>query len=195
TKVTPISRVDNMKRVLTQFQRNVAAKSRSKSKSSSRRSRKKIQGVTAVEFALGALVLAISLLMLFEMGLRIYTMSVVEYALRETVRNTKIFEGGSNYSSYNNTLRAALNESGTLWSALTPADNFSISGKYYLTYPDLIADSSFSDAEMMEDDLGYQIAEITLTYNYRPVLNVFSSATVPIVRSTLINLEHEGWEE
>ncbi|MDW3145011.1 pilus assembly protein, partial [Vibrio sp. 2094] len=69
------------------------------------------------------------------------------------------------------------------------------SGKYYLTYPDLIADSSFSDAEMMEDDLGYQIAEITLTYNYRPVLNVFSSATVPIVRSTLINLEHEGWEE
>lgn len=48
---------------------------------------------------------------------------------------------------------------------------------------------------MMEDDLGYQIAEITLTYNYRPVLNVFSSATVPIVRSTLINLEHEGWEE
>ncbi|MDG2668121.1 pilus assembly protein [Vibrio parahaemolyticus] len=184
-----------MKRLLTQFQRNVAAKSRSKSKSSSRRSRKKIQGVTAVEFALGALVLAISLLMLFEMGLRIYTMSVVEYALREAVRNTKIFEGGSNYSSYNNTLRAALNESGTLWSALTPADNFSISGKYYLTYPDLIADSSFSDAEMMEDDLGYQIAEITLTYNYRPVLNVFSSATVPIVRSTLINLEHEGWEE
>ncbi|MDF5393740.1 hypothetical protein P3693_27375, partial [Vibrio parahaemolyticus] len=60
-----------MKRLLTQFQRNVAAKSRSKSKSSSRRSRKKIQGVTAVEFALGALVLAISLLMLFEMGLRI----------------------------------------------------------------------------------------------------------------------------
>ncbi len=163
--------------------------------SSRSRSLTRSKGITVVEFVLGALVLAISLLMLFEMGLRIYTTSVVEYALRETVRSTKIFEGSSTYSSYNNTLRAALDEGGTLWSAFTPADNFTITGKYYLTYADLIADASLSDAEMLQDDLGYQIAEITLTYNYQPVLNVFSSDPVPITRSTLINLEHEGWGE
>lgn len=158
-------------------------------------SRIKAKGATAIEFALGAVVLFLALFMLFEMGLRIYVVNLVEYALRETVRNTKVFEGGSSYGNYNLTLTAAMTRSGTLWSSLTPAENFEISGKYYLSYADLISGTSYSDAEMVQDDRGYAIAEITFTYNYTPFLNVFSYAAVPITKSTLINLEHEGWEE
>ncbi|CAH1595601.1 TadE family protein [Vibrio owensii] len=158
-------------------------------------SRRKVKGVTVVEFALGAGVLALALVMLFEMGFRIYVTNLVEYALRESVRNTKVFEGGSSYDNYNLTLDSAMKDGGALWTSLVPAENFEVSGRYYLTYADLISGTSYSDAEMGEDDQGYAIAEITLTYNYTPILNVFSSDVIPITKSTLINLEHEGWEE
>ncbi|WP_285348580.1 pilus assembly protein [Vibrio sp. D173a] len=64
-------------------------------------SRRKVKGVTVVEFALGAGVLALALVMLFEIGFRIYVTNLVEYALSESVRNTKVFEGGNSYDNYN----------------------------------------------------------------------------------------------
>jgi tight adherence protein E len=155
----------------------------------------KCQGVTSVEFALGSLVLIITTLMIFEMGFRIYVTNMVEYALRETVRNTTVFEGQSSYDQYNQTLNTAMEEPDRLWGFLTPADNFQLSGKYYLTYADLISDVSFDDDQMAQSGIGYAVAEITLTYNYTPVLNLFGSDPTAITRSTRLNLEHEGWEE
>lgn len=102
----------------------------------------KCQGVTSIEFALGSLVLIITTLMIFEMGFRIYVTNMVEYALRETVRNTTVFEGQSSYDQYNQTLNTAMEEPDRLWGFLTPAENFQLSGKYYLTYADLISDVS-----------------------------------------------------
>lgn len=155
----------------------------------------KSKGVTIIEFVLGALILGVAMLMLFEMSFRIYVTNLVEYALRETVRSTKIYEGGDSYDNYKLTLDNALGESDSMWATLVPAENFTLTGQYYLSYSDLISNVSYTDVQMDEGGGGYAIAEFTLQYNHSPMFSVFTGDVVPITRSTLINLEHEGWEE
>lgn len=156
------------------------------------KSRKKVKGATTVEFAIGSLVLIFTTLVIFETSYRIYVINLVEYALRETVRNTSYFEGGSVHENYKARLSNLIEADGKMWSYLVSEDNFTLSGKYFNSYDEFVTNvgSSDDDNEFQE---GYTIAELTLTYDYSPIINIVESSST-IERTTVLNLEHEGWE-
>ncbi|MDN2480406.1 TadE/TadG family type IV pilus assembly protein [Vibrio agarivorans] len=153
------------------------------------------RGVVTVEVALGVIILIFATVMILEMAYRIYLVNLVEFALRESVRATTVHQGGNTYTGYNNRFNNVMNEPGTLWEFLTPLTNFSMSGKYYQSYADLVGDTSFTDAEMLVDDSGYAFAEVSLSYQYQPILSLLGTETTTVTRTTLVSLEHEGWEE
>lgn len=154
-------------------------------------------GSTTIEFALGGIFLILCTFMVLEMAYRIHVNNAVEYALREAVRATLVHEGEGSYSSYNQTLSNIKNADSTLWSFLTPSENITVTGRYFTSYEALIGSSSFTDAELVVSDDGYQLAEVTMSYVYEPVLTLLGLQDDPITisRTMLFTLEHEGWDE
>ncbi|MEZ8942898.1 TadE/TadG family type IV pilus assembly protein [Vibrio sp. 10N.222.51.C8] len=154
----------------------------------------KERGVTTVEFSLGAIVLIVATVMIFEMGYRIYAINLLEYSLRESVRAAAVHQGSSSYNSYDTVLKSVKNSPDALWSFLSPKDEFEVSGLYYKSYADFISNVSASDAELVLNDEGYNIAEIKLVYNHKPIWPFFLQQEEPIERTIVLTLEHEGWE-
>ena len=68
------------------------------------------KGVTAVEFALGAFILFFVTFHIFLSCYRIYVINMTEYSLRETIRNTKIFEGGGAKGAYKAKFKSLIKE-------------------------------------------------------------------------------------
>ncbi|KFA95550.1 TadE/TadG family type IV pilus assembly protein [Vibrio sp. ER1A] len=151
------------------------------------------KGTSTVEFAVGAVALILTTLLIIEASYQIYVTNLVEYSLRETVRNAKVYEGSSVHDNYKNRLDELITSDGKLWSYLAPQENFQITGKYFNSYREFVDDVGFS-----EDDDGFQegyaLAEITLDYQYTPILNVLGASEKTISRTTVLTLEHEGWE-
>lgn len=152
------------------------------------------KGVTTVEFSLGAIILIVATVMIFEMGYRIYAINLLEYSLRESVRAATVHQGESSYNSYNTVLKGVKNAPESLWSFLSPKDNFKISGLYYRTYADYIAGIGASDADFVNSDSGYNIAEVKMTYSHKPVWGFSFFKVENVERSIVLTLEHEGWE-
>ncbi len=99
----------------------------------------KQKGVTTVEFALGAIVLIFATFAIFESSYQIYVVNMTEYSLRETIRNTKIYEGKSINQQYEAKFKALIEDDKNLWHFLIDSSRFSIDGKYFKTYDDFIA--------------------------------------------------------
>ncbi|CAH0529501.1 TadE/TadG family type IV pilus assembly protein [Vibrio hippocampi] len=155
--------------------------------------RVKQRGITTIELAVGAIALIITTLMLFEAGHKIYVSNLVEFALRETIRDTQIHQGSGVHQSYQDKLDGVLQHEGRLWSYLVDEHNFELTGEYFNSYADFVANNGSSiDGEMFFN--GYPLAEFTLSYQYQPIFNLFGDDGGMISRSTVINLEHEGWE-
>lgn len=165
------------------FRRSLESNSRSNSK-----------GVTTIEFAIGSVALILTTLMIFEASYKIYVTNLVEYALRETVRNTQVYVGESVHNNYKNQLSNLISEDGKVWNYLVSEDNFRLTGKYFNSYQDFINNAGFSDEDEGFQE-GYTLAEVTLTYDYTPFINFIGSDSGSIVRTTVLNLEHEGWGE
>ncbi|MGR5501277.1 TadE/TadG family type IV pilus assembly protein [Vibrio sp. DNB22_10_4] len=157
-------------------------------------SKRRIKGVTTIEFAIGAVALILTTLLIFEASYRIYVTNLVEYALRETVRSTNVFEGGSVHDNYKTQLGNLIAGEGKVWHYLVSEENFRLTGKYFGSYQDFVNNAGYSD---QDDDFteGYTLAEITLSYDYTPFVNVTGSDGGTIERTTVLNLEHEGWGE
>ncbi|UWZ99141.1 TadE/TadG family type IV pilus assembly protein [Vibrio splendidus] len=152
------------------------------------------RGVTTVEFSLGAIVLIVATIMIFEMGYRIYAINLLEYSLRESVRAAAVHQGSSSYNSYDTVLKSVKNSPDSLWSFLSPSEEFVVSGLYYKSYADFIANVSASDADLVISDGGYSIAEIKMSYSHQPIWPLFLQQDNTIERSVVLTLEHEGWE-
>ncbi|UPR51585.1 pilus assembly protein [Vibrio cyclitrophicus] len=152
------------------------------------------RGVTTVEFSLGAIVLIVATVMIFDMGYRIYAINLLEYSLRESVRAAVVHQGSSSYNSYDTVLKSVKNEPNSLWSFLSPSEKFVVSGLYYRSYADFIANVSASDADLVTSDGGYSIAEIKMTYNHQAIWPLFLQQEEAIERTIVLTLEHEGWE-
>ncbi|USD61764.1 pilus assembly protein [Vibrio sp. SCSIO 43140] len=153
---------------------------------------KKQLGVTAVEFALGAIVLMFSTFAIFEICYRIYVINMTEYALRETIRNTKIFQGSGIHEQYESRFQALISDDSNLWHFLIDEDKFSLDGKYFPSYRDFINNVGYSKQDL---NFNYDLAEITVTYQYEPILWVYGAQAVDISRTMVLNLEHEGWAD
>ncbi|MGF1747821.1 MULTISPECIES: TadE family protein [Vibrio] len=156
--------------------------------------KKRQKGVTTVEFAIGAMVLILTTLMIFESSYHIYVNNLVDYALRETVRNTQFYAGSSTHDNYKTRIDDLVTGDGHLWNFMAPHENFTLTGKYFNSYSDFVNNTGLS-----EDDEGftgaYTLAELTLSYEYTPIINIFGNGPQTISRTTVLNLEHEGWEE
>ncbi|WP_394241585.1 TadE/TadG family type IV pilus assembly protein [Vibrio astriarenae] len=149
------------------------------------------KGVTSIEFSMGAIVLFFSTFAIFESSYQIYVVNMTEYALRETIRNTKTYEGAGLHEQYETRFQELINDQSNLWHFLIDDAKFSIDGKYFETYRDFIADAGHSSEGL---DFEYDLAEINVTYLYTPMLNIWGAEETPISRTMVLNLEHEGWE-
>ncbi|GAL34239.1 Flp pilus assembly membrane protein TadE [Vibrio maritimus] len=153
---------------------------------------KKQRGATAVEFSLGAIVLMFSTFAIFEICYRIYVINMTEYALRETIRNTKIYQGSGVHEQYETRFQTLIANQNNLWSFLIDDDKFSIDGKYFPSYSDFVNNVGYSKQDLT---FNYDLAEITVTYEYTPIIHVFGAEQVDISRTMVLNLEHEGWKD
>lgn len=149
-------------------------------------------GTTSIEFALGALVLMFATFAIFEACYQIYVINMTEYALRETVRNTKVYEGESVNQRYVDKFESIINNQDNLWSFLIDEDKFSVAGRYYLSYSDFVKDIG-TDFEHLNEN--YDLAEITVNYDYSPMITLFGNSAYTITRTMVLNLEHEGWDD
>ncbi|PMM54002.1 TadE/TadG family type IV pilus assembly protein [Vibrio lentus] len=149
------------------------------------------KGVTAIEFVLGALVLFFATFAIFESSYQIYVVNMTEYSLRETIRNTKIYEGKGINEQYETKFKSLIEDDDNLWSFLIDSSRFSISGQYFKTYDDFIANWGHSDQGL---NFNYDLAEITVTYRYTPVIKLAGAADRDISSTMVLNLEHEGWD-
>lgn len=152
----------------------------------------KQKGVTAIEFALGALVLFFATFAIFESSYQIYVVNMTEYSLRETIRNTKIYEGKGINQQYEDKFRSLIEADNNLWHFLIDSARFSIKGRYYKTYDDFIANRGHSEQGL---NFNYDLAEITVTYHYSPMIKLTGAADKDIARTMVLNLEHEGWKD
>ncbi|KLV04171.1 hypothetical protein ABT56_16320 [Photobacterium aquae] len=148
------------------------------------------KGAATIEFALGGILLMLVSFAVIEVCFRIYVVNVTEYALRETIRETKTYQGKSNYDRYQMQFNRFLSQEGTLWHFLVAKDQFTLSAKYYKSYRDLVDNRAASASDVSPE---YVLADITLSYYYQPPLLALADKKVTISRSMLLNLEHEGW--
>ncbi|EKY4193045.1 TadE/TadG family type IV pilus assembly protein [Vibrio harveyi] len=152
----------------------------------------KQKGVTAIEFVMGALVLFFATFAIFESSYQIYVVNMTEYSLRETIRNTKIYEGKGINQQYEDKFKSLIEADGNLWHFLIDSSRFSIKGRYYKTYDDFIANRGYSDEGL---NFNYNLAEITVTYRYSPIIKLVGAADRDISSTMVLNLEHEGWKD
>ncbi|EGQ8926252.1 TadE/TadG family type IV pilus assembly protein [Vibrio parahaemolyticus] len=150
------------------------------------------KGVTAIEFVSGALILFFTTFVIFESTYQIYVVNMTEYSLRETIRNTKIYEGKGVNEQYESKFKELIEHNDNLWSFLIEGSRFSIAGKYFKNYNDFIANEGHSDQGL---NFNYDLAEITVTYRYTPMIKLTGTADRNISRTMVLNLEHEGWKD
>lgn len=161
------------------------------------RSCRKQFGTTSVEFALGGMVLMFATFAIFESCYQVYVVNMTEFSLRETIRNTKVDQGiddtpenlNTHYESY---FRSLISDNNKIWHFLMDDNKFTIHGKYYRNYDDFVAGVGDSSQSI---GFYYDLAEITVEYQYQPMINMFGSDTVTISRTMVLNLEHQGWDE
>ncbi|PQJ60602.1 pilus assembly protein TadE [Vibrio chagasii] len=149
-------------------------------------------GVTAIEFVFGALVLFFATFAIFESSYQIYVVNMTEYSLRETIRNTKIYEGKGGNEQYEKKFKDLIEDGDNLWSFLIDTSRFSIEGQYFKTYDDFVANRGHSKQDL---NFNYDLAEITVTYRYTPIIKLAGAADRDISRTMVLNLEHEGWKD
>ncbi|MGV2987188.1 TadE/TadG family type IV pilus assembly protein [Vibrio sp. E150_011] len=152
--------------------------------------RRRQLGVTSIEFALGGLVLMFSTFAIFESSFQTYVVNMTEYSLRETIRNTKIYQGSSVHEQYETRFKDLIEDQDNLWHFLIDSSKFSIEGKYFETFDKFIANEGHSSQDL---SFTYDLAEITVTYLYSPVIEMWGNSETPISRTMVLNLEHEGW--
>ncbi len=156
---------------------------------------KKQMGSTSVEFALAGLTLMFATFAIFESCYQIYVVNMTEFALRETIRNTKVDQGiddtpeklNEHYETY---FRQLIMDNNKIWHFLMDGDKFTIEGTYYQSYDDFVAGVGHTSQGV---GFYYDLAEITVEYEYEPMIELVSSDTVKISRTMVLNLEHQGW--
>ncbi|MGF1686542.1 pilus assembly protein [Photobacterium japonica] len=155
-------------------------------------SRRQQRGTTSIEFALGGIVLMLATFAIFEVCYHLYVVNVTESALRETIRGTKIYQGQHSHANYQAKFDAVLRNDDALWHFLVREDQFELSSTYFRTYRDLVNNTGLSSDEVPAN---YVLAEVTLTYHYTPMMDLFTLGKRDVSRTMLLNLEHEGWDD
>lgn len=142
--------------------------------------------------------------------------NLVDYSLRETIRNTKVVLQEKDdksaceiHRAYEQTFNNLINQSNQLWSHFVNPGSYTMTGVYFLDYKDFVNYDPTEDRVNKDpcsfdinpndetNPLGftYSLAEITLTYELSPMTHLFTSSNTAISRTMVLNLEHEEWPD
>ncbi|PSW07399.1 TadE family protein [Photobacterium lipolyticum] len=152
-------------------------------------SRQKQKGVFSIEFALGAIVLFFITFAVFELCRFIYIINLTETALRESARDTRLYERQQDHLDYQLRFQQMFKQQGALWHYLVAPKRYSLTIDYYQSYSDLLAGQTSSN----RGDSPF--AQYTVTYRYVPALRIPGISERTLSRSMLMVQEHEGWDK
>lgn len=145
------------------------------------------KGVFSIEFSLGVLLLFISLFMVFELCRFIYIINLTESSLRESSRDTRLYEGKRVNNHYQTRFLQIFNKKGQVWHTIIEPKRFDLTINYYRSYAALI------DNKVTLNCADCPVAEYKLTYRYEPVLHLPGVENRLLTHSILVVQEHEGW--
>ena len=139
------------------------------------------KGIASIEFALGFIVLWFITVMIMDIGLRNYTVAVVNFAASEVTRDIKVLEIDSE-DKFEKEFRKKLKENAfSLWGVMSQNDEFIVDMKLYPNIAALAQDHYIKTQHASQAP----IASYQLTYNYKPLIRLGSYTSFPIHREVI----------
>ncbi|WP_394391319.1 TadE/TadG family type IV pilus assembly protein [Shewanella woodyi] len=147
-------------------------------------------GAFSVEFAIGAMVMFLVTFGIFEISRLIYVINLAESSLRESSRDTRVWEGERSGDLYDQRLTQMFEKKGEIWHLLVDPKRYHLSITYFESLSDLIDDKpSLSQAKQQRSPL----AIYEISYQYTPMFFLAGIVEKRISRRILVTMEHEGW--
>ncbi|NQZ51361.1 MAG: pilus assembly protein [Moritella sp.] len=147
------------------------------------------KGVFTIEFALGSILLFLSIFTVFELCRFIFIINLTESSLRESARDSRVYEGKRNNINYQTRFEQMFSQKGQIWHSIVDHKRYTLSINYYRDYRALVNNNGVSDCQ------DCPLAEYSLTYLYIPMLRLPGISERAIQRSILMVQEHQGWTE
>lgn len=147
------------------------------------------KGVFTIEFALGSLLLFLSTFAVFELCRFIFIINLTESSIRESARDSRLYEGNRNNVNYQARFEQMFSEKGQVWQSIVDPKRYTLSINYYRNYNALISNQHTTNCQ------NCPLAQYSLTYQYTPMLRVPGFSKRAIKRSILMVQEHEGWTQ
>lgn len=149
----------------------------------------KQQGTVSIEFAMSSIVLFMMIFAVFELTRFIYINNLVDIAITEASRDSRIHQNEGN-DSYKTLLEQSLHQN-SLWNSLAiNTENYDFKEQCYKDF-NALTNSIEGTVECNKSEL----AIYTLTYTYHPMFIFNGVTTRKITRSVLVQNEYQGWEE
>ncbi|WP_064792428.1 TadE/TadG family type IV pilus assembly protein [Shewanella woodyi] len=147
-------------------------------------------GAFSVEFAIGAMVMFLVTFGIFEISRLIYVINLAESSLRESSRDTRVWEGERSGDLYDQRLTQMFEKKGEIWHLLVDPKRYHLSISYFESLSDLIDDKpSLSQVKQQRSPL----AIYEISYQYTPMFFLAGIVEERISRRILVTMEHEGW--
>ena len=153
------------------------------------RSTKSQKGVFTIEFALGVLLLFISTFSIFELCRFIYIINLTESSLRESARDSRLYEGKMHGVNYQTRFEQMFSKKGQIWQNIVKPKRYTLTINYYRDYRDLIKKNTTVNCQ------DCSLAEYSLVYSYVPMLRLPGASKRSLSHSILMVQEHEGWTQ
>ncbi|MFD2176231.1 TadE family protein [Veronia pacifica] len=148
-------------------------------------------GSFTVEFALGAIVLFFTMMLIFEGCRFIYLVNLTDTALREASRDSHLIDDPKVKEGYKKHFSDFLKGKGhqsSLWRIIVQPQKFFFSVRLYRDLDAYVA-GNYSSTRNRN-----LFAEYRITYKYSPLLKVPGISSFTIKRQSLRLQEHEEWE-
>lgn len=147
------------------------------------------KGVFTIEFALGSILLFFSIFAVFELCRFIFIINLTETSLRESARDSRLYEGMRHDVNYQARFEEMFSQEGQIWHSIVDPKSYTLSISYYQNYSELVNNNKVSNCQ------DCPLAEYSLRYLYTPMLNLPGINPRTIQRSILMVQEHQGWRE
>ncbi|AQS38110.1 TadE-like protein [Shewanella psychrophila] len=153
-------------------------------------SKRRQLGVISIEFAIGSIVMFLVTFGIFEISRLIYVINLTESALRESSRDTRVWDGERTGELYGQRMTQMFEKKGEIWHLLVDPSRYQLSISYFESLQDLIDNkSSGTQAKQQRSPL----ALYEISYDYTPMFFLAGVIEKKISRRILVTMEHEGW--
>lgn len=146
------------------------------------------RGIATIEFAFGAFLLFWLVFACFELSRYFYCINLVETAVRDAARDTRVSEMHELGEQYDAMYKAFLNNKHRVWRFML--DDIDIERSEMRFYDSLEAVL----ADQMHSTPSTPFAKVTVRATYHPLYLLTDLVSIDIKRSALLVQEHEGWE-